>query len=113
MAKGDYSIRFDADRLRNMISSGKTAKEIMKVCKISNYTLREHLVLLQEKDKKIYVIEGLFDDRHETDKKPIPKEGVIFSNKMLENTDFKSGDAFEMIVEEDKIILKKLPNDDE
>jgi bifunctional DNA-binding transcriptional regulator/antitoxin component of YhaV-PrlF toxin-antitoxin module len=32
---------------------------------------------------------------------------------MLENTDFKSGDAFEMIVEEDQIILKKLPNGDE
>ncbi|ETR73190.1 MAG: hypothetical protein OMM_07095 [Candidatus Magnetoglobus multicellularis str. Araruama] len=112
MAKGDYSIRFDADRLRNMISEGKTAKEIMKACKISNYTLREHLVLLQEKDRKIYVIEGLFDDRQVTDKKPIPKEGVIFSNKMLENTEFKSGDAFEMIVEEEQIILKKIPNDE-
>jgi len=111
MAKGDYSIRFDADHLRDMISEGKTAREIMKACKISNYTLREHLVLLQEKDKKIYVIEGLFNERHKDDKKPIPKEGVIFSNKMLENTDFKSGDAFEMIVDDDQIILKKLPND--
>jgi len=112
MAKGDYSIRFDPDRLRNMIANGKTAKEIMKACKISGYTLREHLVLLQEKDKKIYVIEGLFNEKPEEGKKPIPKEGVIFSNKMLEKTDFKSGDAFEMIVEEDQIILKKLPNDE-
>jgi len=113
MAKGDYSIRFDPDRLRDMISNGLTAKEIMKACRISNYTLREHLVLLQEKDKKIYVIEGLFDDPSESVKKPVHKEGVIFSKKMLEKTGFESGDAFEMIVKEDQIILKKIKDNEE
>ena len=28
MAKGDYSIRYDPDKLREMIAKGKTAKEI-------------------------------------------------------------------------------------
>jgi len=112
MAKGDYSIRFNPDRLREMISDGLTAKEIMKACKISNYTLREHLVLLQEKDKKIYVIKGLFDEPSGTTKDPVHKEGMIFSRKMLEKTGFESGDAFEMIVKEDQIILKKIKDDD-
>lgn len=56
MAKGDYSIRYDSDRLREMIAKGMTAKKITKEFKISPYTLREHLVMLQELDRKIYLI---------------------------------------------------------
>ena len=61
MAKGNYSIRYDPDKLRKMIEDGKTAKEIGEEFSISPYTLREHLVMLQNLDKKIYVVEGLFD----------------------------------------------------
>jgi hypothetical protein len=61
MKKGNYSIRYNPDKLREMIEAGKTAKEITKAFQISPYTLREHLVMLQELDKKIYVVKGLFD----------------------------------------------------
>lgn len=110
MAKGDYSIRYDPDRLREMIAQGKTAKEITKEFKISPYTLREHLVMLQNLDKKIYVINGLFD-YSQVEESKIKKEGIVFSKEMLEQTAFTPGDAFEMTVEDDQIILKKIKND--
>ena len=109
MAKGDYSIRYDPDKLRVMIEAGKSAKEIMKEFKISPYTLREHLVMLQEHDKKIYYVKGLFE---RPDKEPqVRKEGVIFSRELLKKTGFEPGDAFEMQVKEDRIILKKIEDD--
>jgi hypothetical protein len=110
MAKGDYSIRYDPDKLRKMIEEGKTAEEITEEFNISPYTLREHLVMLQNLDKKIYVVEGLFDYSR-VDKAKVKKEGIVFSKEMLENTGFSPGDAFEMVVEEDRIILKKTKNE--
>jgi hypothetical protein len=110
MAKGDYSIRYDPDKLRKMIAEGKTAKEITQEFNISPYTLREHLVMLQERDKKVYMVKGLFD-HSETEKPKLRKEGVVFSKEMLEKSGFEPGDAFQMTVEEDKIILKKIKSD--
>jgi hypothetical protein len=108
MAKGDYSIRYDPDRLRQMIEDGYTAKQISKELNISPYTLKEHLVMLQEKDNKIYVVKGLFDDPKSETRGSVKKEGIIFSKEILKETGFEPGDAFEMTVEDDKIILKKI-----
>ncbi len=110
MAKGNYSIRYNPDKLREMIEKGKTAKEITKEFKISPYTLREHLVMLQELDKKIYTIKGLFD-YSKVEESNIKKEGIVFSKKMLEKSGFTPGDSFEMTVEGDKIILEKINNE--
>ena len=110
MAKGNYSIRYDPDRLREMIAEGMTAKEITKEFKISPYTLREHLVMLQNLDKKIYVIKGLFD-YSQVEESKVKKEGIVFSKEMLEKTGFTPGDAFEMTVEDDQIVLKKIQDD--
>ena len=110
MAKGDYSIRYNPDKLRKMIEEGKTAKEITQEFSISPYTLREHLVMLQEHDKKVYIIKGLFD-HSETEKPKFRKEGIVFSKEILEKTGFEPGDAFQMTIEPDKIILKKIKSD--
>ena len=107
MSKGDYSIRYDPDRLRDMIEKGMSAKEITKELKISPFTLREHLAMLQESDKRIYVIDGLFD-YSPAEKPKVKKEGIIFSKEMLEKTGFTLGDCFEMIVEKDRIILQRI-----
>ena len=107
MAKGDYSIRYNPDKLREMIANGKTAKEIMKEFKISPFTLREHLVMLQELDKKIYVVKGLFNYSKEEETK-VKKEGIVFTKEMLEKTGFTPGDCFEMVVEKDRIVLEKV-----
>ena len=107
MAKGNYSIRYDPDKLREMIAKGMTAKEITKEFEISPYTLREHLVMLQNLDKKIYVIKGLFNYSQAEEAK-VKKEGIVFTKEMLEKTGFTPGDCFEMIVEKDRIILKRV-----
>lgn len=110
MAKSNYSIRYDPDKLRRMIEEGKTAKEIIQEFNISPYTLQEHLVMLQNQDKKVYIIKGLFD-QPEKEKPKFRKEGIVFSKEILDKSGFEPGDAFEMIVEEDKIVLKKIQND--
>jgi len=107
MAKGNYSVRYDPDRLREMIAKGMTAKEITKAFKISPYTLREHLTMLQELDQKIYVINGLFNYSLKEEAK-VKKEGIVFSKELLEKTGFTPGDCFEMSVEDDRIVLKKV-----
>ena len=107
MKKGSYSIRYNPDKLREMIEEGKTAREITKAFKISPYTLREHLVMLQELDKKIYVVKGLFD-YSQAEQPKVKKEGIVFTKEMLEKTGYSPGDCFEMKVEADKIILKRI-----
>jgi hypothetical protein len=109
MKKGSYSTRYDPDKLREMIEDGLTAKEIIKALKISPYTLQEHLVMLQNLDKKVYVIKGLFHDPEK--ESTIKREGVVFSREMLEKTGFTPGDSFEMEVKDDRIILKKIKDD--
>ncbi len=109
-SKGSYSHNYDPERLRQLIQDGRTAKEIMKELKISKYSLYEHLLMLEDEDRKLYTIEGLFEIPGEEERKwmKYKKNGVIFSERMLEFTGFKPGDAFEMVVEEDRVILKKI-----
>jgi hypothetical protein len=107
MERGSFSIRFKPEKLREMISEGKTAKEIMKEFKISRFTLREHIAMLQDRDKKIYFVQGLFENPEET-QKPTTKDGIVFSKELLKKVGFSPGDAFEVVTEGDRIILKKI-----
>ncbi len=107
MVPHDYSHNYRPDKLRRLIQEGKTAEEIMKELSISSWSLREHLLLLQREDNQFYEIKGLHSDDWYTQPHQI-QEGIVFSPNMLERTGFKPGDEFEMIVEKDRIILKKL-----
>ena len=69
--------------------------------------------MLQETDSKLYVIKGLMEEPEVEPVKPtIKKEGIIFSGEMLEKSGFIPGDSFEMSVEKDKIILKRIISDE-
>lgn len=107
MPRGTYSHKYNPDMLRELIKQGYTASEIMKKLKISKWSFKEQLLMLQKQDKKYYDVKGLFDDTGHSST-AFRHEGVVFSRKMLENTDFKPGDQFEMIVEKDRIILQKI-----
>jgi hypothetical protein len=107
MVYGDYSHNYRPDKLRRLIQEGKTADEIMKEMSISSWSLREHLLLLQREDNRFYDIKGLHSDDWHQQPHQI-QEGIVFSPGMLEKTGFKPGDEFEMIVEKDRIILKKI-----
>jgi hypothetical protein len=110
MSKGDYSHKFNPGKLRSLIQEGKTAKEIMDELKISKFTLQEQVLMLQNRDRKVYEVKGLVAEPAEEKKRRLMarKEGIVFSKEMLEKTGFHPGEAFEMQVEGDKIILTKL-----
>jgi hypothetical protein len=107
--KGPFSTKYDPDKLRELISEGKTAKEIMKELKIARYTLNEHLLMLQREDKKIYNVEGLFDFSDEKKQKNKVKkyEGIYISPKVLEQSGLEPGDTYEVTIEKGKIVLRK------
>lgn len=107
MKRSDYSHNYQPEKLREMIRQGKTAKEIMHELSISSWSLKEHVLMLQQEDKRHYEIKGLYESHAESHPAHV-REGISFSPKMLEKTGFKPGDEFEMIVEKDRIILKKL-----
>ena len=106
--KGVYTPKYDPDKLRRLIREGKTAKQIMKEFRISSFTLKEHLLLLQRKDRTNYDIPGLFEDQ-ETAKRTIKRRhGYVCAPGSQYLPAFRTADSFEMIEREDRIILKKL-----
>lgn len=109
MAKGDYSTKYRPDLLRRMISEGKTARQIMKEFGISRFTLKEHLLLLQQKDEKYYEIPGLLEDQEAAMRIVRRRKGAVCSPATLCLPDFRPTDAFEMHEEEDgRVVLEKL-----
>ena len=108
MAKGDYSTKYRPDLLRRMISEGKTARHIMKELGISRFTLKEHLLLLQQKDKKYYEIPGLLEDQEAAMRIVRRRKGSICSPATLCLPDFRPTDAFEMQEEDGRVVLVKL-----
>ncbi len=108
MSTGDFTTKYQPERLKKMISEGKTAREIMKELGVSPFTLKEHLLLLQRRDKQIYTIEGLFDDEEQHRRTIKFRRGKILSPPTLAEKKFKPGDAFEMEERDGRIILRKL-----
>lgn len=108
MAKGVYTPKFNPRKLRSLIHSGKTADQIMKELSISRFTLKEHLLLLQRRDRINYDIPGLFEDQEAAKRMIKRRHGYICAPGSLYLPAFRSADTFEMIEREDRIILKKV-----
>ena len=108
MPKGQYSPKYNPSKLRSLIDQGKTAKEIMKQLGISRFTLKEHLLLLQREDKKYYEIPGLIEDQEEALRIIKRRRGTICSPSSLCQPSFRPADAFEMVEENGRTILKKI-----
>jgi hypothetical protein len=109
MATGDYSTKFRPDRLRSMIAEGKTARQIMKELGISRYTLKEHLLLLQRRDRHYYEITGLLEEEEAFLRILRRRRGYVCSPATLCLPNFRPADAFEMTEEEDgRTVLTKL-----
>ena len=108
MATGDYSTKYNPDLLRKMIAEGKTARQIMKEFGISRFTLKEHLLLLQRKDKKYYEIPGLLEEQEAALRTIRRRRGYVCSPATLCLPNFRPADAFEMDEEDGRIVLTKL-----
>ena len=99
--------KFDAMKLRTMITEGKTAQQIMDVFDIPKTTLKNHLTKLMTLDEKFYKIEGM-DARVASGSVKLSKNGLRLSPTLLANYGFKQGDEFKVsCLEEGKIVLEK------
>lgn len=104
----DYSTKFDPDALRRFISQGVTAKEIVKKFGISFYTLKEHLELLNRKDRKQYEIKGLKEAEDEARRVVRKRKGYVCALDSDCMPGFRFADSFEMFESGGRVFLKKI-----
>lgn len=100
--------KFDAIKLRTMITEGKTAQQIMDVFGINKTNLKAHLLKLIQMDEKFYKIEGM-DERCVSGNVKYAAAGVRLSPTMLKNFGFSQGDEFRVLCPEGgRIVLEKI-----
>ena len=99
--------KFDAMKLRTMITELKTAQQIMDAFGINKVTLKSHLLKLMQMDQKFYRIEGM-DERTVSGNVKFSKNGLRLSPTLMGNYGFEIGDEFKVSsLEEGRIVLEK------
>ena len=99
--------KFDAMKLRAMITEGKTAQQIIDAFGIKKNNLKTHLLKLMQMDEKFYKIEGM-EERAVSGAAKFSKNGLRLSPTLLANYGFSQGDEFKVsCMEEGKIVLEK------
>ena len=99
--------KFDAMKLRTMITEGKNAQQIMGALGVEKGTLKAHLLKLMQMDEKFYKIEGM-DARAVSGNAKFGTTGLRLSPTLLANYGFSQGDEFKVsCLEEGKIVLEK------
>uniref|UniRef100_I2Q6I9 Uncharacterized protein n=1 Tax=Desulfovibrio sp. U5L TaxID=596152 RepID=I2Q6I9_9BACT len=100
--------KFDAIKLRTMITEGKTAQQIMDAFGINKVTLKAHLTKLMLMDERFYKIEGM-DERCVSGNVKYAAAGIRLSPTMLKNYGFSQGDEFQVLCPEGgRIVLEKI-----
>jgi len=99
--------KHNLDVFRTEVKNGKTKNEIMEEMSIKNAAMFNSLLLrLMETDKKFYTVKDSNKVVKKVQKATIGKNNnLTLSSKMLEDSSFKSGDAFVVKVTKNKIIL--------
>lgn len=99
--------KFDAMKLRTMITEGKTAQQILDAFGIDKVTLKNHLLKLMQMDEKFYKIGGM-ETRAVSGNAKFSKNGLRLSPSLLSNYGFNQSDEFKVsCLEEGKIVLEK------
>ena len=104
-ARKVFESKYDPNMLRELIQSGKTADELLKLTGLATKTsLRAHVGKLIQSDKTFYEVEGLYTRTHNTLK--AGKYGLKLSLKKLESLgDFPEGTEFTVKSASGQIIL--------
>jgi hypothetical protein len=99
--------QYDLDSFRTLVKTGKTKNEIMAEMAIKNTATFSNLMLrLMNTDKKYYTVKNSNKKVVKVLKTTIGKNNTLtLSSKMLENTGFQAGDAFNIKISKNKIIL--------
>lgn len=108
-----FESKFDEKMLRDMINAGKTADEIQEALGVvSKQSLRQHVLKLITRDRKIYEIPGLYVRNL---KRPIInfKGDIRLTKQMLDfpGSTYKHNDQFEIEVDNEKIVLVRLTDE--
>lgn len=100
--------KFEAVKLRTLITEEKTAQQIMDAFGVNKTTLKAYLLKLMQMDEKFYKIEGM-DTRTVSGNAKFTGTGLRLSPTLLGNYGFKLGDEFKVsCLEEGKIVLEKM-----
>jgi hypothetical protein len=99
--------QYDIGLFKILVKNGKTKAEIMTEMSIKNSSTFGSLLLrLMEMDEKYYPVKVSEKMIKRVQKATIGKNNTLtLSSKMLENTGFQAGDAFNIKVAKNKIIL--------
>jgi hypothetical protein len=99
--------QYDLELFRRIVKSGKTKNEIMAEMSIKNTATFSNLMLrLMNTDKKFYAVKDSNKVVKKVQKATIGKNNTLtLSSKMLENSGFQAGDAFNIKIFKNKIIL--------
>ena len=105
-----FESKFDEKMLRDMINAGNNADEIQEALGVvSKQSLRQHVLKLITRDRKIYEIPGLYVRNL---KRPIitVKGEVRLTKNMLEFTGstYAPNDQFEIEIDNERIILTRI-----
>lgn len=111
--KKHFESKFDEKMLRDMINAGKTADEIQEALGVmSRQSLRQHVLKLITRDRKIYDLPGLYVRNL---KRPIInfKGDIRLSKQMLDfhGSTYKHNDQFEIEIDNEKIVLVRLTDE--
>lgn len=107
--KKGFESTYHAERLREAIKSGSTAKGIMDKLDIkSKQVLKQHCLKLIQEDKVFYEITGLYE-KGTRFIRATPKGEIKIGPSVLkaQGADVAPGDDFQLSVEEGRIILVK------
>lgn len=100
--------KFDAVKLRTLITEGKSAQQIMDAFGVKKPMVKSYLARLIQLDEKYYKIEG-FDGRVVSSFPTFKKTGLHLGATLLKNYGFSEGDEFRFSVPEaGKIVLEKI-----
>ena len=99
--------KFDAMKLRTMITEGKNAQQIINAFDIDKVALKSYLLKLMQMDEKFYKIEGM-ETRAVSGNVKIGTMGHRLSPTLMGNYGFEIGDQFKVSsLEEGRIVLEK------
>ena len=108
-----FESKFDEKMLRDMINAGNNADEIQEALGVvSKQSLRQHVLKLITRDRKIYEVPGLYVRNL---KRPMVnfKGEIRLTKNMLDcpGSTYAPNDQFEIEVDNDRIVLTRIKDE--
>jgi len=109
-ARKMFESKYDENKLRKMIKGGNSASEIKEALGIATMqSLRQHVMRLINTDRAFYDVPGLYVRGQKLPQINFKGE-LRLTPKMMqfEDSTYKHGDKFEVEIDNEKIILRRI-----